>query len=73
MMAATQSVVSQLEGKAERYRGDGEEEMARYGRERENTAGPQFNTWLRKVVKLFIQEELMRAKTHQVDTPLAKS
>merc|ERR1719427_34113 len=66
-MALTKNIVSDLERAAQQYKTDGEQEMKKYqNQDHTNQTGRQFNMWLRRMVKLFIQEELMRAKIQQV-------
>lgn len=67
MMAHTKKIVGDLEKAAKQYKTDGELEMEKYqNQDQANQTGRQFNLWLRRMVKLFIQEELMRAKMHQI-------
>ena len=66
-MAHTKKIVGELERAAKQYKADGEQEMEKYqNQDQANQTGRQFNLWLRRMVKLFIQEELMRAKMHQI-------
>eukprot|EP00092_Neocalanus_flemingeri_P008243 GFUD01008888.1.p1 GENE.GFUD01008888.1~~GFUD01008888.1.p1 ORF type:complete len:239 (+),score=52.17 GFUD01008888.1:52-768(+) len=67
IMAHTKKIVGDLERAAKQYKTDGELEMEKYqNQDPPNQTGRQFNLWLRRMVKLFIQEELMRAKMHQI-------
>jgi len=67
LMAHTKKIVGELERAAKQYKADGEQEMEKYqNQDQANQTGRQFNLWLRRMVKLFIQEELMRAKMHQI-------
>lgn len=67
MTVYTRTMVVELERAAKQYKTDGELEMEKYqNQDQENRTGRQFNLWLRRMVKLFIQEELMRAKMKQI-------
>jgi len=65
--AHTKKIVGDLEKAAKQYKTDGELEMEKYqNQDQANQTDRQFNLWLRRMVKLFIQEELMRAKMQQI-------
>jgi len=68
--AHSKKIVGDLERAANQYKSDGEQEMEKYQEERNRAhlTSKQFNLWLRRMVKLFIQEDLMRAKVKQILT-----
>jgi len=67
MTAHTKKIVGDLERAAKQYKTDGELEMEKYqNQDQANQTDRQFNLWLRRMVKLFIQEELMRSKMQQI-------
>ena len=68
--AHSKKFVGDLETAANQYKSDGELEMEKYQEERNRAhlTSRKFNLWLRRMVKLFIQEDLMRAKVKQILT-----
>lgn len=69
VMAQTKRFAADLERAAKQYRGQGSRELEKFRQQQHlaiNQTGRGFNMWLKRVVKLYIQEELMVAKVAQV-------
>jgi len=67
IMAHTKVVVADLEKMALEYKSVGEQEMDQYRSEHMgNMTERSFNLWFKRIVRVFIQEQLMRAKIDQI-------
>lgn len=67
IMAHTKVVVADLEKMALEYKSAGEQEMDNYRNTNPSEmTGRRFSLWFKRIVRVFIQEELMRAKIEQV-------
>ena len=67
MTAHTKKIVGGLEKTAKHYKTDYELEMEKFqNQEQVNQTDRLFNLWLQRMVKLFIQEWLMRSKMQQI-------
>jgi len=67
IIAQTKSVVADLQKIAADYKESGEQEMVKLGSQGGNIqTEKQFTLWLKRIVRVFIQEELMKAKIEQI-------
>jgi len=69
VLAQTKRYISDLEKAGEVYKEGGKKELDKYRMQRDlgiNQTGRGFNIWMKKVVKFYIQEELMKAKVVQI-------